>query len=151
MKNSTFTLGFLLLMVCFPIGSILNGQNGLTDTQKQLNKRPTLGMQIGSASWINIDNDIDHVVGTSGNMEVLFPIKSYGSFDILTGLNIYIERHFVDGVFNEVNQEESRASFIPSPDNYKNNTFTLLYLGVPIDLRYRLNDEYDSYFLYVWV
>jgi len=148
MKNSIITFGFLLLMVSFPVGSILNGQNGQAEPQKHSKNRPTLGMQLGSASWINISDDIDHVVGTSGNMEGLFPIKSYGSFDILTGFNIYIERHFVDGVFNEVNQEESRASFIPSPDNYKNNTFTLLYLGLPIDLRYRLNDEYDSFFTF---
>src|SRR6056297_1505724 len=145
MKNSIITFGFLLLMVSFPVGSILNGQNGQAEPQKHSKNRPTLGMQLGSASWINISDDIDHVVGTSGNMEGLFPIKSYGSFDILTGFNIYIERHFVDGVFNEVNQEESRASFIPSPDNYKNNNFSLLYLGIPIDFRYRFNNEHNRY------
>lgn len=141
MKNSIITFSFLLLMVSFPLCSMLNGQNSESDPQKHSSKRPTLGLQMGSASWINIGDAIDHVEGLSGNMEVLYPIKSYRNFDILTGFNIYSERHFVDGVFNKANPDESRASFIPSPDNYKNNRFQLVYIGIPIDLRYRFDSE----------
>ncbi len=145
MKNSLHIFGFLLLTLCFPICSVLNGQNGQTEPQKHSNKRPIFGLQVGFASWINIDNDIDHVVGFAGNMEVLYPIKSYGNFDILTGFNVLVEQHFVDGVFEVEDPDVNRVSFIPSPDNYKNNNFSLLYLGIPIDFRYRFNNGHNRY------
>ena len=134
------SLAFLLFVL--PFGNNLKAQISSNDLSEQ---RPVFGLQIGYAGMTNIDGAVDHTIGTNANMELLFPFVTFNNIDLMAGLNLFVEQHVVDGVFQLSNPDLSRAEFVQSPDNYKNNNFNLIYAGIPIDIRFRFNDQHNSF------